>query len=67
MILNVEDETYNAVCHGKRCMEAKDLVYDGVKVMQTRPVRELFPSRVKVRVLLLELFPEARLRFRLPA
>ena len=48
-------------------MQAENLVYDGVEVMQTGPVRELFPRRVKVGVLLFELFPKARLRFRLPA
>ena len=56
-----EDKTYNTSGDVERSVEPEDLVDNGVEVVQPRAIRELFPSRVRVRELFFQLLAEALL------
>ena len=56
-----EDKTYNTSGNVERSVEPEDLVDNGVEVVQPRAIRELFPSRVRVRELFFQLLAEALL------
>ena len=56
-----EDKTYDTSGDVERSVEPEDLVDNGVEVVQPRAIRELFPSRVRVRELFFQLLAEALL------